>query len=87
MNFFQSQKLPVYSVSLSNPMKDSYEYLEISLQVFPSGQDCFNQTEISRIGFMLSRQFFQPPPAFGPFNFMPGHVPYDYYVGKLEFTF
>uniref|UniRef100_A0A2N9EYE2 non-specific serine/threonine protein kinase n=1 Tax=Fagus sylvatica TaxID=28930 RepID=A0A2N9EYE2_FAGSY len=39
MNYSQSQKLPVDSVSLSNPIKDSSENLEISLQVFPSGQD------------------------------------------------
>ncbi|KAI9176858.1 hypothetical protein LWI28_007923 [Acer negundo] len=68
---FQSVKLPVDSVSLSNPRKSQSQYLfEISLAVFPLGQDSFNRTGISRIGFVLSNQTYKPPKEFGPFVFM-----------------
>lgn len=85
-NTFQSQKLPVDSVSLSNPYKDSSEQLEISLQVFPSGQDRFNETGISLIAFVLSNQIFKPPDFFGPFYFR-ANAPYEFYTGNFEFTF
>ncbi|TXG53539.1 hypothetical protein EZV62_018795 [Acer yangbiense] len=67
---FQSVKLPVDSVSLSNPRKNQSQYLEISLAVFPLGQDSFNRTGISRIGFVLSNQTYKPPKEFGPFFFI-----------------
>ncbi|KAM3714952.1 hypothetical protein ACJW31_01G372100 [Castanea mollissima] len=69
MKFAQSHKLPVDSVSVSNLFKDSSEKLEMSIQVFPSGQDRFNRTGISNIGFVLSNQTFKPPDKFGPFYF------------------
>ncbi|KAM4126236.1 hypothetical protein ACB094_01G373000 [Castanea mollissima] len=69
MKFAQSHKLPVDSVSISNLFKDSSENLEMSIQVFPSGQDRFNRTGISNIGFVLSNQTFKPPDKFGPFYF------------------
>ncbi|KAL4655157.1 hypothetical protein ACB092_01G431300 [Castanea dentata] len=69
MKFAQSHKLPVDSVSTSNLFKDSSENLEMSIQVFPSGQDRFNRTGISNIGFVLSNQTFKPPDKFGPFYF------------------
>jgi hypothetical protein len=84
MNYFQSQKLPVDSVSLSNAIKDSSENLEISLQVFPSGQDRFNQIGISSIGFVLSNQTDKSPQEFGPFFFMA--MPYGYFAGNFKFT-
>ncbi|KAK6915809.1 Serine-threonine/tyrosine-protein kinase, catalytic domain [Dillenia turbinata] len=55
--------LPVDSVSLSDPMRDSSDYLHVSLKVFPSGQDSFNRTAVSAIGFILSK-------TFGPFSFI-----------------
>uniref|UniRef100_A0A2N9F957 non-specific serine/threonine protein kinase n=1 Tax=Fagus sylvatica TaxID=28930 RepID=A0A2N9F957_FAGSY len=67
------------SVSLSNPYKDSSEQLEISLQVFPSGQDRFNETGISLIAFVLSNQIFKPPDFFGPFYFR-ANAPYEFYT-------
>ncbi|KAK2662545.1 hypothetical protein Ddye_001119 [Dipteronia dyeriana] len=67
---YQSVSLPVESVSLSNPRKGQSQYLEISLAVFPSGQDSFNRTGISRIGFVLSNQTYKPPKEFGPFFFI-----------------
>ncbi len=85
MNSFQSQKLPVDSVSLSNPYKDSSEQLEISLQVFPSGQDRFNGTEISLIAYVFSNQIFKPPEGFGPFYFRANA--HEFYTGNFEFTF
>ncbi|PON38668.1 Mitogen-activated protein kinase kinase kinase [Parasponia andersonii] len=70
MSFFQSATLPVDSVSLSNPTKDQFKYLEIQLEVFPHGRDRFNRTEITDIGFALSNQTYKPPSKlFGPFFF------------------
>ncbi|KAJ9687773.1 hypothetical protein PVL29_016301 [Vitis rotundifolia] len=56
MHSFQSLKLPVDSVSLTNPRKDSNDSPEVSLQVFPFGQDRFNRTGISVVGSALSNQ-------------------------------
>ncbi|CAN4110817.1 unnamed protein product [Withania somnifera] len=67
---FQKRQLPVESVSLSNPTKNLDNYLVIHLQVFPSGQDFFNRTGVSGIGFVLSNQTFKPPSSFGPFFFI-----------------
>ncbi|PHT62202.1 putative leucine-rich repeat receptor-like protein kinase [Capsicum annuum] len=59
----------VDSISLSNPEKNSDDYLVLRLQVFPFGQDHFNRTGITTLGFALSNQTFKPPPNFGPFFF------------------
>ena len=67
MKFAQSHKLPVDSVSISNLFKDSSENLEMSIQVFPSSQNYFNQTGISNIGFVLSNHTFKPLDKFGSF--------------------
>ncbi|XP_028762891.1 probable leucine-rich repeat receptor-like protein kinase At5g49770 [Neltuma alba] len=69
MQSFEFHDLPVDSVSLSHPVKDSNQYLVLSLQVFPSNQDRFNRTGTSGIGFLLSNQTFKPPKEFGPFYF------------------
>ncbi|KAI3445520.1 hypothetical protein Pfo_002185 [Paulownia fortunei] len=69
MSAFLSNGLPVDSVILSNPTIDIYSYLQIPLQIFPSGQDSFNRTSISTIGFLLNRQPFQIQ-YFGPFFFI-----------------
>ncbi|GFY94370.1 leucine-rich repeat protein kinase family protein [Actinidia rufa] len=70
MRSFLSNHLPVDSVSLSNPTKNTDNYFVLSLEIFPSGQDRFNRTGISGIGFVLSNQTFKPPPTFGPFYFI-----------------
>ncbi|KAK7363901.1 hypothetical protein VNO77_06061 [Canavalia gladiata] len=70
MESFKSHYAPVDSVSLSNPTKDSTQYLRLSLQVFPSGQDHFNRTGTLIIGFLLSNQTFKSPKIFGPFYFL-----------------
>lgn len=56
MSFFRSSRLPVDSVSLSNPTKNLDDYLVISMEVFPFGQARFNRTGISSIGFVFSSQ-------------------------------
>ncbi|KAI9122529.1 hypothetical protein K1719_006369 [Acacia pycnantha] len=67
---FQFHYLPVDSVSLSHPIKDSSQYLVLTLQVFSSSQDRFNRTGTSSIGFILNNQIFTPPQGFGPFYFL-----------------
>ncbi|KAI6678937.1 hypothetical protein NL676_039733 [Syzygium grande] len=70
MIFFQSNQLPVDSVSLSDPRKDSANDLELNLAVFPSEGVSFNRTGINTIGFVLSNQTYQPSQLFGPFQFI-----------------
>lgn len=77
-SFSQYQPL-VDSVSLSNPEKNSEDYLVLHLQVFPFGEDHFNRTGIATIGFALSNQTFKPPPNFGPFFF--NGESYKYFEG------
>ncbi|KAK7843348.1 putative leucine-rich repeat receptor-like protein kinase [Quercus suber] len=83
MQSFQSQKLPVNSVSLSNPIKDFSEDFKIRLQIFPSGEGCFNRTGLSQAGFVFSNQIFKPPEGFGPYYFLADPVPYDCYAGVI----
>nr|DAD38792.1 TPA_asm: hypothetical protein HUJ06_013114 [Nelumbo nucifera] len=70
MNSFKTAQLPVDSVSLSNPRKDSDNYFDLDLEVFPSGTERFNELGILNIGFVLSNQTFKPPKGFGPFFFI-----------------
>ncbi|GJV45750.1 hypothetical protein Tco_1430286 [Tanacetum coccineum] len=76
---FKSNQLPVDSVSLSNPTKNSDNYLVVSLEVFPSGGERFNRSGISRIGFVLSNQTYKPPRSFGPYFFIGNN--YDFFSG------
>lgn len=80
MQSFQLNQLPVDSVSLHNPRKNSLEYLEVSLQVFPASEERFNRTGISRIGFALSNQTYQPSDVFGPYFFIAD--PYQNFSGN-----
>ncbi|KAB1211148.1 hypothetical protein CJ030_MR6G021662 [Morella rubra] len=73
---FQSSELPVDSISPSNPMMESSGYLELTLEVFPSGEDHFNQTEIIMLGSVLVNMTFDPPAAFGPFYIISQPYPY-----------
>ncbi|CAK7357239.1 unnamed protein product [Dovyalis caffra] len=81
MDSLKLHQLPVDSIQLSDPRKDSSQYLDLTLQVFPFGQDRFNRTGIVNIGFVLSNQTFKPPPQFGPFVFH-GQA-YLYFSGSL----
>ncbi|CAH1444137.1 unnamed protein product [Lactuca virosa] len=74
---FESNHLPVDSLSLSQPTKNSDDYLEINLAIFPSGGERFNRSGISQIGFILSNQTYKPPHSFGPYFFL-GHN-YDFF--------
>ncbi|XP_042493199.1 leucine-rich repeat receptor protein kinase HPCA1-like [Macadamia integrifolia] len=76
LHSFGTYQLPVDSVSLSNLRKDSYDYLEISLEIFPSGNNRFSWSEILGIGLMLSNQTFKPPNYFGPFYFITTYYGY-----------
>ncbi|KAK3419482.1 hypothetical protein EUGRSUZ_G00039 [Eucalyptus grandis] len=67
---FQFYQLPVDSISLSDPRKDSYDYLLLNLAVFPSEGVSFNRMSIYSIGFVLSNQTYKPPHLFGPFYFI-----------------
>ncbi|KAJ4965026.1 hypothetical protein NE237_016875 [Protea cynaroides] len=71
MKSFGTLQLPVDSVSLSKLNWDSNDYLEIWLEVFPSADDRFNQSVIIGISSVLSYQFIEPPPHFGPHHYLP----------------
>ena len=73
MLLFQSQQLPVDSVSLTNPTLVN-DYLEVSVKVFPLGQDHFNRTGIYMIGYAFSSQF-------SAYSFIAR--PYEHYEGNL----
>ncbi|KAK4846375.1 hypothetical protein QYF36_016505 [Acer negundo] len=65
-----SDQISSPTFSLSNPRKSQSQYLEISLAVFPSGQDSFNRTGISMIGYFLSNPTYLPPEEFRPLFFI-----------------
>ncbi|KAG6778400.1 hypothetical protein POTOM_018262 [Populus tomentosa] len=70
MASFKSDQLPVDSISLSVPLKDAEDYLEVKLDVFPSGVSLFNRTGCSVITSQLNNiTFIKLPEAFGPFLF------------------
>ncbi|PWA79139.1 leucine-rich repeat protein kinase family protein [Artemisia annua] len=79
MSSFRLSQLPVDSVALRNPTKNLDDYLVITLQVFPSGDDRFNRTGILGLGFSLSNQTFKPPAAFGTYFFIGEN--YDFLTG------
>ncbi|CAI9770180.1 unnamed protein product [Fraxinus pennsylvanica] len=81
MSVFHSNGLPVDSVLLANPTVDIYNYLQFRLQIFPSGQDSFNRTSISTIGFLLNRQQFRLQ-YYGPFFFI--DEPYCCFAGSKK---
>lgn len=65
------KKVPVDSVSLNNSFVNSFNNLEMNLQVFPSGKTRFSEVDVSTLGSMLSNQIFKPPSKiFGPFYFI-----------------
>ncbi|XP_028792796.1 probable leucine-rich repeat receptor-like protein kinase At5g49770 [Neltuma alba] len=51
---FQSHHLPVDSVSLIKPPCSPFQCFKLTVQIFPSGQDHFNQTMISAMSVLLS---------------------------------
>ncbi|EPS66484.1 hypothetical protein M569_08293, partial [Genlisea aurea] len=69
MSAFVSEGIPVESILLSNPTIGVNSFLQITLQIFPSGEVSFNRTSVSAIGFALNRQPFRVQ-YFGPFFFI-----------------
>ncbi|XP_057995764.1 leucine-rich repeat receptor protein kinase HPCA1-like isoform X4 [Hevea brasiliensis] len=68
---FQSEKLPVDSIRVSDQRRDMHGYLELRLQIFPSGSDRFNRTGFSMITSQLNNfGFFPPLYPFGSFHFI-----------------
>ncbi|KAI5333981.1 PREDICTED: probable leucine-rich repeat [Prunus dulcis] len=65
---FRSYNLPVESVALGYPTFGSSYHLELFIQVFPSGQDRFNQTGASAIASVISNQTLSRPGFFGPYS-------------------
>ncbi|KAJ6937911.1 leucine-rich repeat receptor-like protein kinase [Populus alba x Populus x berolinensis] len=67
-------------VYVNCPTNDSLGYLESNVSVFPSGQNHFNTTTISGIGFVLNLQTIENPGIFGPSYFK--GAAYPYFDGK-----
>ncbi|XP_052172513.1 leucine-rich repeat receptor protein kinase HPCA1 isoform X1 [Diospyros lotus] len=70
MNLWVKLGLTPGSVSLQNPFFDTDDYLQLSLQLFPSPGQYFNRSEILRLGFAFSNQTYKPPHEFGPYFFI-----------------
>ncbi|XP_071733630.1 leucine-rich repeat receptor protein kinase HPCA1-like [Rutidosis leptorrhynchoides] len=68
---YQTAKLPVDSVMVSNPSKNLEDYLVIDVAIFPSGEPSFNRTGIIGVSFMLSNQTYNPPDGFNTYTFIP----------------
>ncbi|KAG5525660.1 hypothetical protein RHGRI_032084 [Rhododendron griersonianum] len=81
--FNNTEQHPVDSVSISNPYKNTVNYLLISIELFPFGQDHFNRTGISGIAFVFSSKTFVPPSTYGTFSFRAN--PYNYLAGFYAF--
>ncbi|CAL0309305.1 unnamed protein product [Lupinus luteus] len=81
MDSFRAQNLPVDSVSLSDPMKNSSnDNFQFTLSIFPSQTDRFNRTGVSQIAFVLSNQIYKSPEFFFPYLFIGAN--YRYYEGE-----
>ncbi|KAG5525664.1 hypothetical protein RHGRI_032086 [Rhododendron griersonianum] len=76
--FNNTEQFPVDSVSISNASKNTDNYLLISIELFPYGQDHFNRTGISGIAFVMSSKTFNPPSTYGTFYFRAN--PYNYFA-------
>ncbi|KAJ6309294.1 hypothetical protein OIU76_018816 [Salix suchowensis] len=79
MRSFTFLQLPVDSVVVSFPKEGLLGNLESNVSVFPSGQNHFNTTTISAIGFVLNLQTIENPDIFGSSYFKD---PYPYSAGK-----
>lgn len=66
---FQSNQLPVDSISFSNATVNEDKYLQYRLHIFPSNQDSFSRSAVSSIGTVINRQLFSIP-YYGPLFFL-----------------
>ncbi|KAJ7002230.1 leucine-rich repeat receptor-like protein kinase [Populus alba x Populus x berolinensis] len=80
MHSLKNSNLSVDSVYVNCPTNDSLGYLKLNVSVFPSGQNHFNTTTISGIGFVLNLQTIENPGIFGPSYFK--GAAYPYFDGK-----
>ncbi|XP_073264975.1 leucine-rich repeat receptor protein kinase HPCA1 isoform X1 [Populus alba] len=76
MHSLKNSNLSVDSVYVNCPTNDSLGYLKLNVSVFPSGQNHFNTTTISGIGFVLNLQTIENPGIFGPSYFKGAAYPY-----------
>jgi hypothetical protein len=79
----QVKGLECATFSAYHPAIDSFGYLGLSMDVFPSGEGRFNETGITMIGYVLNNLSFNPPSLFGPY-FLIAYT-YGYYTGNSEF--
>ncbi|XP_027335171.1 probable leucine-rich repeat receptor-like protein kinase At5g49770 isoform X2 [Abrus precatorius] len=83
LNAFRAQHIPVDSVSLSNPFRNSTsDNFQLTLDVFPAQSDRFNATGVLSIAFMLSNQIYKPPEFFSPYVFRGNN--YEFYGGESK---
>ncbi|TKY71779.1 leucine-rich repeat receptor protein kinase [Spatholobus suberectus] len=83
MDTFRNQSIPVDSVSLSNPSRNSTsDNFQLTLNVFPFQTDRFNTTGVLTIAFLLSNQIYKPPEFFSPYIFKGAN--YGYFGGEPE---
>ncbi|KAK7306601.1 hypothetical protein VNO77_44550 [Canavalia gladiata] len=81
LDTFRVQHIPVDSVSLSNPFRNSTsDNFQLTLDVFPSQTDRFNTTGVLSIAFLLSNQIYKPPEFFSPYIFKGDN--YGFYGGE-----
>ncbi|XP_047321606.1 leucine-rich repeat receptor protein kinase HPCA1-like isoform X2 [Impatiens glandulifera] len=69
MSNFTSYGLPVDSVSIRNPIRNTDNYLILQLGFFPLDTDRFNRTGVYMTAFALNNQTYKPPDIFGPYIF------------------
>ncbi|KAL5720648.1 hypothetical protein ACHQM5_013294 [Ranunculus cassubicifolius] len=74
------------SVSIQNPFFNMDDYLQLQLNLFPATGRYFNQTDITRIGHMLSGQIFKPPSEFGPYLFIQSNYNFQDAKGKTSIS-
>ncbi|KAL2341824.1 hypothetical protein Fmac_009764 [Flemingia macrophylla] len=85
LDTFQKQSVPVDSVSLSNPFRNSTsDNFQLTLDVFPSQTDRFNTTGVLTVAFLLSNQNYKAPEFFSPYIFKGAN--YDHYGGEPKKT-
>ncbi|KAL4278931.1 hypothetical protein GQ457_03G036800 [Hibiscus cannabinus] len=79
--FFKLHEFPVDSVSIRNPRMVPTQYLLLDLELFPYGQDRFNETGIAEIASAFSSQDYKPPDMyFGPYVFRGD--PYEHFSDR-----
>ncbi|KAH7670810.1 Non-specific serine/threonine protein kinase protein [Dioscorea alata] len=71
LSMLQDRKVPVDSVAVHDPFMDPSNYLEISVEVFPSGKVKFDQGDIVMIASFFSNQTLKTSNYFTLYYFIP----------------